>query len=479
MAIAAKKDERIFTVAQLNALVKVTLDGGLPPKLTVVGEVSNWICHASSGHCYFTLKDEGSQLPCVMWRSDAAKLKFKPENGHKVLVRGNIEVYVPHGRYQMMADRMEPAGLGGLQLAFEQLKAKLAAEGLFDDARKEPLPRYPFRIGILTSESGAAVQDIRDSIQKKWPPARLFLYPVPVQGPGAAKAIAAGLADINKRNKELRLDMLIVGRGGGSLEDLWAFNEEVLARAIAASKIPIISAVGHEQDFTIADFVADWRASTPTRAADACPDLREVLAGIDTARRHLVAAVTGTVAIAKEQLKTVRASGAFRNPRLAVNMSAQRLDESGVRLSGALRQVLSIRRDRLGSLQERVSAIEPHRLMGGWKTQLATAENAMTSALRRRAAKAELALAMAETSAGGAIGQRLADLQLAMTAQENRLGPLNPRSILSRGYSITRIKDSGKVVLASGDVRDGQTIVTELANQNLIESKVRKEQNGG
>jgi exodeoxyribonuclease VII large subunit len=477
MATAAKKEERIFTVGQLNALVKVTLDGGLPPRLTIVGEISNWNRNATSGHCYFTLKDESSQLPCVMWRSDAVKLKFKAENGLKVLARGSVEVYVPHGRYQLVTDKLEPAGQGALQLAYEQLKAKLAAEGLFEAARKKPLPKYPFRIGIITSESGAAIQDIRDSIQKRWPPARLLLYPVPVQGEGAAQAIAAAIADVNRRSRELRLDVLIIGRGGGSLEDLWAFNEEVLARSIAASKIPTISAVGHEQDFTIADFVADWRASTPTRAAEACPDIREVLENIETARRHLMAAASNALAMADQRLKTIRASGTFRNPRLAVNMASQRLDESTSRLGSTMRDTLSKSRERLNAMQERVARIEPHRLIAGRTAQLATAATTITAALRKRSAAAELMLARSEGGVSAAVRKRLAEMQLRLAAGENRLEPLNPRSILSRGYSITRHRASGKVVLSEADVQPGDEILTELASQNFIESQVKKGQN--
>jgi exodeoxyribonuclease VII large subunit len=477
MAATVRKEERILTVAQTNALVKVTLDGSLPPRLTVVGEISNWNRNASSGHCYFTLKDETSQLPTVMWRSDAVKLKFKPENGLKVLARGSVEVYVPHGRYQLVTDRLEPAGQGALQLAFEQLKAKLEAEGLFDPAKKKRLPRYPFRIGIVTSESAAALQDIRTSIQKRWPPARLFLYPVPVQGEGAAKAIAEAIGDINRRNKELRLDVLIVGRGGGSLEDLWSFNEEAVARAIYASKIPTISAVGHETDFTIADFVADWRASTPTRAAEACPEIGEVLASIETARRHLVAAATGGLAMADERLKTIGASGAFRNPRLAVNMAVQRLDEHLTRLSSSMKDTLSTRRERVNALQERAGRIEPHRLIAGRTAQLTNAANSMATALRKRMASAELSMARSESSVSAAVKKRLSDMQLRLAAGENRLEPLNPRSILSRGYSITRRKDTGKVVLAAGDVQVGDVILTELANQNLVESQVNSGHN--
>ena len=278
---------KIYTVSQVNTLIKEILENNLPSRLAITGEITNWSI-ARSGHAYFDLKDENALLPCVMWRSKLDRIKFEPANGLAIIAKGYIDVYSPHGKYQFYAESMQPAGIGALQLAFEQMIKRLEAQGLFDDVHKKPLPAYPERIGILTSESGAAVHDIIDSIHNRWPPAGLFLYPVPVQGEGAAEKIAAALRDVNRRNKELKLDILIVGRGGGSLEDLWAFNEEVLARAIFDSKIPVISAVGHEVDTTIADLVADARASTPTKAGVvAVPDMQEVLEHVDNLKKKV------------------------------------------------------------------------------------------------------------------------------------------------------------------------------------------------
>ena len=268
---------KIYTVSQVNSLIKEILENNLPGRLTITGEITNWSI-AGSGHAYFSLKDENALLPCAMWKGRLVRVKFMPKNGVAVLATGCIDVYSPHGKYQFIVDKLEPAGVGALQLKREQIFRHLKAEGLFEEKYKKPLPKFPTRIGIITSESGAAVEDIKDSIWNRWLCAKLFLYPVPVQGEGAAQKIAAGLRDVNKRNKELKLDVLIVGRGGGSLEDLWAFNEEVVARAIFDSKIPVISAVGHEIDTTIADLVADARASTPTKAGVvAVPDMQEVL----------------------------------------------------------------------------------------------------------------------------------------------------------------------------------------------------------
>ena len=247
---------KIYTVSQITSLIKTSLENSLPGQLTITGEISGFRRH-SSGHCYFDLKDENAIISCVMWSSDFTSLKFKPENGLAVLAKGHIDVYPPQGKYQFYIESMTPAGIGALQLAFEQMRKRLEAEGLFKEEHKKPLPEYPFRIGILTSESGAALGDIVDSIYNRWPAAKPLFYSVPVQGEGAAEKIAAAIRDVNKRNVILKLDVIIVGRGGGSMEDLWAFNEEVLARAIYNSKIPIISAVGHEVDVTIADLVAD------------------------------------------------------------------------------------------------------------------------------------------------------------------------------------------------------------------------------
>ena len=269
-----------------------------------------------------------------MWRSSLAKVKFKPANGLAVLVSGNIDLYVPQGRYKLIVEEMMPAGMGALQLAFEQMVRKLEAEGLFSDAHKKPLPKYPQRIGILTSESGAAVQDIADSIQNRWPCTRLFLYPVPVQGPGAAEAIAAAIRDVNRRNDKLKLDLLIVGRGGGSLEDLWAFNEEVLARAIFASRIPIISAVGHEVDVTVADLVADARASTPTKAGVvAVPDMEDVLSDLAHQEKRLTGSVRAGMTCRCEYLQTILASAVFRTPLVAGAQSRAAPRRSGVETS--------------------------------------------------------------------------------------------------------------------------------------------------
>ncbi|MGA2323311.1 MAG: exodeoxyribonuclease VII large subunit [Sedimentisphaerales bacterium] len=446
----ANEQVKIYTVSQLTMLIKTTLENGLPGRLTVRGEISDWRPH-SSGHCYFSLKDDGAVLPCVMWGSSFKKVKFKPENGLAIFGTGSIGVYEPQGKYQFYVERMEPAGVGALQLAFEQLVKRLAAQGLFDEAHKKPLPKYPRRIGVLTSESGAAIDDIRKSIFDRWPCVLCF-YPVPVQGEGAAEKIASAIRDVNRRNDKFKLDILIVGRGGGSLEDLWAFNEEVLARAIYDSKIPIISAVGHEIDTTIADLVADARASTPTKAGVvAVPDAREVLEKLLVAQSRLTGDIKSVIELAEQRLQTICASAAFRNPLLQVRNRQQQLDDMGGNLEELIGDIITGARERLNGYYEQVVRLEPHRLIGRKMVEV----NELTS------------------RANTAISALLGRAGLLLTAQENRLAGLNPRAVLKRGYSITTLKQTGVVLKNASGAQIGDTLVTELA-ENLIESKVTK-----
>jgi exodeoxyribonuclease VII large subunit len=420
---------KIYTVSQVNSLIKEVLENNLPSRLTITGEITNWSI-AGSGHAYFDLKDENALLPSVCWRSSLGRIKFDPENGLAVIAKGHIEVYSPHGKYQFYTDSMQPAGVGALQLAFEQMVKRLREQGLFDDAHKKPLPAYPQRIGILTSESGAAVHDIQDSIHNRWPPAKLFLYPVPVQGERAAEQIAAAIRDINRRSRQLKLDVLIVGRGGGSLEDLWAFNEEPLVRAIFDSKIPVISAVGHEIDTTIADLVADARASTPTKAGIvAVPDMHDVLENLDNLKERL-----------KSQLK------------FTVRCSQQQSDELCFRLHSSVKHLLADTRNTLYSIAEQIRQIEPHRLLAAKSLDLNNLQNQAKAALK----------AIINNS------------KMQLTARTNRLAALNPKSILQRGYSITTNKITGSLVRHLEDVQIGELLKTELADEKYIESRVTK-----
>jgi exodeoxyribonuclease VII large subunit len=447
-----KNEKEIYTVSEINSLIKGILADVLPEKLVIKGEISNWK-HHSSGHCYFSLKDENAVLNCVMWSSDFRLVKFKPADGIAVFASGFIDVYEPQGKYQLYVEKLEPAGVGALQLAFEQMVKRLAAEGLFDEKHKKALPPYPQRIGILTSESGAAIGDIVHSITTRWPCVRLFLYPVPVQGEGAAEEIAEAIRDVNKRNKELKLDLLIVGRGGGSLEDLWAFNEEVLARAIYNSKIPIISAVGHEYDTTIADLVADKHAATPTKAGVvAVPDAKEVMEQLNYFENRIVSETKWKIQSYSEELRNILASSVFKRPKLLIQNAQQRVDELGLKMGQYLKVMLLVARKRLHEVYDKVIRIEPHRFLGKLSVELNNMRNrtniAMQAVLNKR--------------------------QMQITAQENRLAGLNPKSVLQRGYSITTNAKTGLLIKKREDVEVGDLIVTELAQENLIESKVIK-----
>jgi len=446
------KTTRIYTVSQINSMVKIALEEKLPSRLIVRGEISDWK-HHSSGHCYFSLKDAGGVLPSVMWASKFRNVKFSPEDGMEVLATGYVDVYTVGGKYQFYADKVEPAGVGALQLAFEQMVKKLKEEGLFDEAHKKSLPPYPMQIAMLTSESGAAAHDIADSIHSRWPCARLFLYPVPVQGEGSAEKIASALRDLNRRRKSLNIDVAIVARGGGSLEDLWAFNEEVLARAIFDSNIPVISAVGHEVDTTIADLVADARASTPTKAGVvAVPDVQDVSAQLAGFRQRLTTQANTKATAAKQDLDIVLAGALFKNPASLVQNAGQQLDELSSELAETMRSMLLEARRRLSAGYEQTVKIEPHRLLGKKTVELSNWHNRINVGAN----------------------QAINNCRFQLAAQANRLTAMNPKSVLQRGYSITTSKETGFVVKTADDVNIGDLLITELSNEVLIESKVTK-----
>ncbi|MGE5280006.1 MAG: exodeoxyribonuclease VII large subunit [Deltaproteobacteria bacterium] len=350
---------RILTVSELTRDIKLVLEEVFGA-VWVEGEVSN-LSRPASGHVYFSLKDEAATLRCVMFRSAAARLKFRVQDGVKILVGGRVGVYEKGGQYQLYAETLEPRGAGALQLAFEQLKKKLAAEGLFDDSRKKPLPFLPQRIGVVTSPTGAVIRDILHVLARRFPGFHLILSPVRVQGEGAAAEIASAVAGFNA---DTPVDVIIVARGGGSLEDLWAFNEEVVARAIAASRIPVISAVGHETDYTIADFVADRRAPTPSAAAEiVLPARAELVARIEADKRALRQALADIVpqyAQRVDDLTQELTRGLERRLRL----DAQRCDSLARELPRALKNRLRLDDMRFKGLYERLNALSPLAILG-------------------------------------------------------------------------------------------------------------------
>jgi exodeoxyribonuclease VII large subunit len=327
------------------------------------GELSNFKRH-TSGHCYFSLKDRGAQVRGVMWAAQARSVFFRPEDGMFVQVDGRASIYEPRGEFQVVVRAMRLAGEGALSLAFEALKAKLEAEGLFDPAKKKPLPAFPERIGIVTSGSGAVLHDLLSVIERRYPLTHVLVCPVQVQGMGAAESIAEAIEafDAVPIGDPLRADVLIVGRGGGSAEDLWAFNEERVARAIHASSIPIVSAVGHETDVTIADFVADVRAATPSMAAEiATPDRAELLAGLRGTAFRLEDVLQHQIERGRQRLRALAGSYGLRQPLHVLDLHRQRLDEWSRRLGRTLPTTLSTTKNRLEALSRRLAALDPER----------------------------------------------------------------------------------------------------------------------
>lgn len=363
-ATPKSKEKPVLTVGQITSVIAELL-GEAIPRTAIRGQIAN-LRRQSSGHVYFTLKDEAAQLPAVMWRSSAARLRFKPEDGQEVVATGKIEVYAPHGKYQLVVDSLSPVGVGELHLRFEELKRRLAAEGLFDEGRKRPLPAFPRRVAVVTSPTGAALRDLLKIAYRRMPGAWITLFPVRVQGDGAAEQIASAIAAIGKVGAgadgafDSSFDVAIVGRGGGSIEDLWAFNEEVVARAIAASPVPVVSAVGHETDTTIADFVADRRAATPSESAEIVfPDTAEIAARIDEGRTRLAKAVTARVERARERLVAFERSAALARPLERLRRISQDLDEWERRGLQALASRVAKARERTTRVAAHLEAVSP------------------------------------------------------------------------------------------------------------------------
>ncbi len=339
----------VLTVTQLNTYIKSIIDGDmLLHNVFVVGEISNFTNHYRTGHYYLTIKDENCAIKAVMFRSANQRLRFMPENGMSVIVRGRISVFERDGQYQLYIDDMQPDGAGALNLAFEQLKAKLGAEGLFDEQFKKPVPSRNYRIGVVTSATGAVIQDIRNVVERRFPLARIILAPVQVQGASAAGQIAQAIRDFNSGDYA---DVLIVGRGGGSLEDLWAFNEEIVARAVFESRIPVISAVGHETDFTICDFVADLRAPTPSAAAElAVPDIRDDYAFIQTVCNQCESILLERIADDEQKLEIIRERLKYRSP-------SNLIDERIVLVDSLLTKALTNIQNKIYDEQAKLSAV--------------------------------------------------------------------------------------------------------------------------
>ena len=351
----------VYSVSQVNGYLKELVDGDpLLRGLLVRGEVSNYKCYPS-GHHYFSLKDEQGSIRCVMFRGDAARLRFKPVNGLSVIAYGRVSVYPRDGQYQLYCTQLMEDGRGALDRAFEELKKKLEAQGLFDPAKKQPLPAYPRRIALVTSPAGAAVRDMIRILRQRWPLTEVLVVPVRVQGEGAAEEIAAAIHQVNNRDD---IDLIITGRGGGSREDLWAFNEEPVAWAIALSNIPVISAVGHEPDVTISDYVADLRASTPSNAAElAVPDQQQERQRLEGMTLRLRQAMEVQLDRDRKELRRLEQSRVLRNPVAVVDDQHMRLDGVQRRLAMALERTLRRGRVELAGLAGRVDAMSPLKVL--------------------------------------------------------------------------------------------------------------------
>ena len=434
----------IYSVSRLNREVRVLLERGFG-SLWLEAEISNF-ARPSSGHWYFSLKDAGAQVRCCMFRQRNMLLGFAPRDGQKVLVRARIGLYEPRGEYQLLIDHMEDAGLGALKRQFDELAAKLAAEGLFAPERKRPLPALPKRIGVITSPSGAAIHDILHVLARRFAAIPVLLYPVAVQGAAAAAEIVAALKLAGRRAE---CDVLILARGGGSLEDLWAFNDEALARAVAACPIPVVSGIGHEIDFTIADFAADVRAATPSAAAEiVAPDAEEWVASLRRLRERLQRALRQGIDTHRERLRWLIGRAELVNPEARLAQQGQRLDELEQRASRALRQILADRRSALGLSVSRLWQLSPAARLQG-----TAARHAALFARLRAAGLRQLNRAR----------ERLAPLVRTLNA-------VSPLATLDRGYAIVSL-EGGAILRDAKDATAG-TIIEARLSQGRIRAKV-------
>jgi exodeoxyribonuclease VII large subunit len=398
---------RVVTVSQLNAIIKRILGDHLPGTIDLIGEVSN-LTRAGSGHLYLTLKDEHSEMRCAMWKSAAVLLKFAPADGMQVIATGHVDVYAPRGQYQFYIHKLEPRGVGALELAFRQLRDRLQREGLFEPARRKPIPRFPRRIAVVTSPTGAAVQDILRTLRRRFPCVHILLAPVRVQGEGAASEIAEAIGRLNHSRQQVGgIDVIIVARGGGSLEDLWAFNEEAVARAIHASHIPVISGVGHETDVTIADLAADLRAATPTAAAEhAVPVLDEVLANLGQLGGRIHRSARHLADLARARVEAAARSEWMRDPLAVVHRFEQRVDETSASLRHAVARRTTRSARRLHELEIALAACSPQatlhrrtRLLEDLTGRLNWAGSRMLSAKSRLLSSREVRLAGVQPAA--------------------------------------------------------------------------------
>jgi len=430
----------VFTVARLNREVRTLLERGLGV-VWVEGEMSN-LAQPASGHWYFSLKDREAQVRCAMFRARNAGVGFAPQAGQQVLARGRVSLYEPRGDYQLIVEHLAEAGIGALQREFERLKAKLAAEGLFAQQLKRALPRFPRRIGVVTSPTGAAIRDVLNILGRRFPAAAVRVYPVPVQGAAAAPAIVAALALASARAD---CDVLILARGGGSLEDLWAFNDERVARAIRACSVAVISGVGHEIDFTIADFAADARAPTPSGAAEmAVPDRAALLEALTRTGARLATGMRRELRATVSRFDSVRARLRLAHPGLRLAHQGQRLDDLELRLAAAARASLHRAQQRVSRMEARLQPHSPQRLAGDLQARIERLTSRLTHAM----------------------DSELSRLTHRLDLAHRTLQTASPLATLARGFAIVTRAD-GSLVTDAAAVAPGELIDTRLANGSL------------
>ena len=443
MPHATPNTSDVYTVSRLNRAVRRLLEEAFPA-VWVQGELSN-LARPASGHLYFTLKDSAAQVRCAMFKNRQSGLRFKPENGILIVARANIGLYEGRGDYQLIIESMQPAGAGALQLAFEALKLKLSGEGLFAETHKKPIPPFPRTIGVITSATGAAVRDILSVLARRFPPGRVIIYPAPVQGAGAAAKIATMIELADARRE---CDVLILARGGGSLEDLWAFNEESVARAVFACAIPLISGIGHEIDFSIADFVADQRAPTPSAAAElASPDAAKLALRLQRHASQLSRILTTRLRQHQQQLEHLARRLPWPGQRL--QQQAQRVDEYSLRLIHQIEKRLGQDRIRLAGLNARVNDQNPAAKIAQQAQALSNLEQRFKRAIKTIINNA---------------GQRLGTLQQILQT----VGPL---ATLERGYAIVTERQSGRIVREAKGLKTGDQLQIRIARAE-IDSRV-------
>ena len=437
----------VCTVSELAMRIKAQLEDQFPA-VWVEGEISN-LRTPSSGHAYFTLKDDGAQLRCVLFRGRGRRVAFQPEDGMQVLAFGGLDVYLARGEYQLVVELLEPKGVGALQLAFEQLKRKLAGEGLFEEARKRPLPPFPRTIGIVTSPTGAAIRDMLHVIGRRFADLRILVTPVRVQGEEAPGEIVGALRDLESVED---LDVVIVGRGGGSIEDLWAFNDERVARAIAACRVPVISAVGHETDFTIADFVADLRAPTPSAAAElVVREKLQVARALVTLYESLKQAMADRLERERERVEALGKRRVLTDAARALRDLYRRVDDLTTRLTRAVRGSERQATHRLSLARNALRSLNPVARIANGTVLLAQ--------LRGRLASAAVhSVKVSRHRFDAAVG---------------RLDSLSPLAVLGRGYSLTRLLPSGAIVRSAAQTRPGDAVEI-LLHQGALEARVER-----